>query len=113
MAGEMMLIDARLMPATAVIVRVIGRFIVFSFDERVKKRVARKPMESTQRFNGARSVASTDGAARTCQVLRLACFCRITVAGQRRNLTGLPLNFKYVDEVVDHILGCLLCSIDT
>ena len=76
MAGEMMLIDARLMPATAVIVRVIGRFIVFSFDERAKKRVARKPLESTQRFNGARSVASTDGAARACQVLRLACIAQ-------------------------------------
>ncbi|CAB5040746.1 unannotated protein [freshwater metagenome] len=71
-------------------------------------------MEEIHRSFGTRSVASTDGAARTRQVLRLALvFLRITVAGQRRNLTGLPLNFKYVDEVVDRIIWCSLWSIDT
>ena len=55
--------------------------------------------------SGLSSVTSTDGAARACQVLRLASL-RHTVAGQRRTRTGLPLNFKHVDEVVLGILGC-------
>ena len=41
-------------------------------------------------------VTSTDGAARARQVLRLPGQAGITVAGQRRNLTGLPLDVEHV-----------------
>lgn len=40
----------------------------------------------------ARPVTSTYGAAHARQVLRLTCECRLTVAGQRRNFTELPLD---------------------
>jgi hypothetical protein len=48
----------------------------------------------------APSVTSTMGAARARQVLRLPGIAGITVAGQRRNLTGLPLDIERVDSVV-------------